>query len=1050
MKNITKQRLITIYMSLSIPGMAMAAAMFTPDSQPTGWLAKPVVTFFDVSTGNEAFYQLDYRKDTWAGNVLAKNINANARVQTTGPWDNLNPTLATAASFLNTANFSSGRKIATMGHAFRWANLSSTEQTAIGSEAVMNYIRGDRSNEEPKGLSLRFRESVLGDILHSSLYFWDHGNRQSLYVGSNDGMLHSFDANTGVENFAYIPSTLIPNLKKLAAKPYVHTHFVDGPINIANVDVSGTQKTILVGALGAGGEGLYALDISSPTATSEANVAAKVMWEITGNGSYSAMGHIYGTPLITRLASGKAVVITGNGYMNPGNGHAVLYIINAISGVLISAIDTGSGSSASPNGLSSPALYDKDGDARPDYAYAGDIDGNLWEFDLVGNSAKKVFTTSPTQAITTAPVVRTHPHGGRMVSFATGRILTSGDESDVSQHYVYGIWASAPVGNTKLVSQTLTTTTFGSQSVRTVSSNALDWTSGNDKGWKVALRPGERVVGEKPFYNNGRFYFLTTNPTVDLGENWLHELVFNTGGSPQAPIFDLNLDGVFDGSDLATNGHVPMAKYLGSGIFSQPLLVHADKITTTLYTFHPDLPVENGLPTEPVDPGISGGHFDFDIYYADASASINTPTGSGKTTTICARDKDIKKEYYKISSTCVSNFDADFAFLSDYSVSKQKCGGKKNKYIDITCNTYTSISPYADQKHEHEYDDTYDVTGVNMLNASLIDFNLINAIPSLTTKFKVLVMNQYLNPAAKISLGGKTYESVKTFGGLASQTDAGVLLSSLNTYTRENIKTLIYNLPLDAFSSKDWWGDGGAIRAGLMPTQTGCVNKVNADGTMANIIDTSKPGKSKGKIGPNGERFDGALTIQIIKATTPSSALELNHNGADGSPISERVKYGWRVKQADFNTFVLAEYTSFWHHPNKQCYGDADWVADPPEDFVSDATPETPAPGSADPKDGVFGAGLAITDVTTTVSGLTTTTTTTYSDGSEYVKVVTTNDDGSTTIYQLFRDGTEETVTVYTGDGGHAGFIDPSSGAPEEEKSTGDTGRQTWRDRIDG
>ncbi len=919
-----------------------------------------------------------------------------------------------------------------MGRAFRWASLTAEEQTPLGSEDILNYVRGDRSNDEPDGLSLRQRETILGDILHSTINYWDYGSSQSLYVGSNDGMLHAFDATTGIENFAYIPSMVIQNLDKLSHKPYVHSHYVDGPISMANIDDSGTQKTILVGGLGAGGAGLFALDVTSPTAASETGVANKVLWEITPTGAFSDLGHTYGTPILTRLG-GTAVVIIGNGYMNTGNGHAVLYIINAITGALVNAIDTGSGSPAYPNGLSSPTLYNKDGIGDPEYVYAGDIDGNLWKFDLGSNTSSLVLTTSPAQAITSAPVVERHRLGGQMIDFATGRILTSGDEADMSVHYVYGVWDGAPLGNTQLVTQTLTASTFGSGNVRTVTNNSIDWSSGHDKGWKVALAPGERVVGEKPFYNNGRFYFLSTNPTVGNGVNWLHELVFNTGGAPMVPIFDLSKDGNFNNDDLAANGAIPIAKFVGSGVFSQPLLVSGIGLSTTLYAYHPNLPVTDGVPTVPDDPGVSGGHFDFDIYYYKEGALVDTPTNDNLTKTVCADKDKAKEQYFEVSpNICKGNFPTDYDFLSAYSVSKQKCGGGK-RYIEATCSTYTSVGNFGNKKHVHEYDDKFDVTGVNMLNASVTQFNLANAIENSTTSFKILVMNQYLNPAAKLSVGGVSYESVKTYANLANETDAATLLSGLPVYTRATVGTLIYNLPLLAFKSQDWWGDGGAIRSGLIPTQTGCVNKVEADGSMTNSV-SSNAGKSKGRIGPNGERFNGALTIQIIKSTTPSSAIELN--GAD-------VTYGWRVKQADFGTFVLAEYTTFWHHPNKFCYGDDGWVQDPSEDFDADSKGDTPAAGSADPTDGVFGAGLAIVNVENTVEGLVSTSTTTYSDNSQYIIIETTNGDGSTTIYQLFRDGTSETVTI-NADGGAAGFIDPGTGSPEEQLSVGSTGRQTW------
>jgi hypothetical protein len=204
------------------------------------------------------------------------------------------------------------------------------------------------------------------------------------------------------------------------------------------------------------------------------------------------------------------------------------------------------------------------------------------------------------------------------------------------------------------------------------------------------------------------------------------------------------------------------------------------------------------------------------------------------------------------------------------------------------------------------------------------------------------------------------------------------------------------------------------------------VNKVETDGEQ------DPPGK-------NGERFNGSFTIQLIKSTTPANALELN--GPD-------VRYGWRVKAGVFKQYVLAEYTAFWHHPNGACYHDDDWIPDPPEDFDGAGKSETPAPGSADPKGGTFGIGFAIIDQEVVVSngGLTTTTTITYNDGSTHIRTETQNDDGSTTIHQIFRDGTEETVTITEGRGGDAGFIDPNTGSPIEGGE--DEGRQSWRDII--
>ncbi len=1040
MQNMTRQILLYGGVLLLLTNSALAGDKFTPDSQPSGWISVPDVSFFDVSSGTETFYQLGYFKDTWSGNVHALDINSTARIQTTGPWDELDPTLAAAAPLLDAKDYNTDRKIATFGHPFRWASLTSDQQKKLGKEAMVNYIRGDRSNEEPDGESYREREFVLGDILHSNIVWWDHGASKSLYVGSNDGMLHAFDAATGAENFAYIPSMLIPTLKELAKKPYIHRHFVDGPISIANVDISGTQKTILVGGLGAGLTGLYALDITTPTAADESAVASKALWEIlsTVDPFKDNVGHIYGTPRFARLSDGTAAVIFSNGYISR-KGNAILYVVNANTGALIKSFDTGTADGKKPNGLSSPALYDVDGDAVPEYAYAGDMDGQMWKFDLVNDTSTVVWTTSPLQPITTAPIVRPHPLGGQMVAFATGRLLTTGDPLDVSVHYAYGIWDGAPVTNVQLVTQTFTDTDFEDQPVRTVTSNIPNWTAGNHKGWKIALQPGERVVGEEPIYNNGRYYFLSTNPTVEGGENWINELVLNTGGSPLGPIFDLNEDGLFNASDLADNGGIPVAKYLGSGIFSQPRLVVGEGLTTTLYAFHPDLPIIDGVPTDPDDPGVSTGHFDFDIFYygPDSTTTEPVPTELTDTTTICKKTNDVAKRLDSIDNLCKDDpVIADgYIYLTDYvtgSICKDDNDLNKVEYWQtLTCNTVDYVeftsADYKKIKHVHEYDDKYNVTGVNMLNASDSAFNLINALPNGAKQFKILVMNQYLNPAVHLSVGGADYESVQTYGNLATQTNPETLLAGLPIYTRDTIGTFIYNLPVTAFKNKDWWGDGLGVRAGLIPTQTGCVNSVNAEGVQ------DQPGKQ-------GERFNGSFAIQLIRHDTPAEALEFN--GPD-------VTYGWRVKMGVFTDWVLAEYLSFWHHPNKYCYDELDWIQDPVGDPDAGGSSD-PVVGSTDPNGGVFLPGDIIVSEETTVSedGTVRTTVTTYVNGETYTKTTTLNVDGTTTIHQIFRDGTEETVHSYTGRGGKAGFIDPNTGSPEEEREVENTGRQSWLDLV--
>ncbi len=196
---------------------------------------------------------------------------------------------------------------------------------------------------------------------------------------------------------------------------------------------------------------------------------------------------------------------------------------------------------------------------------------------------------------------------------------------------------------------------------------------------------------------------------------------------------------------------------------------------------------------------------------------------------------------------------------------------------------------------------------------------------------------------------------------------------------------------------------------------------------------TSTPSSS------TGARHNGALTFQIIAANTPNSALELNVPG--------RPEYGWRVKSAEFSKYVLAEYNTYWHHPNGKCYGDVGWTKAPGPDTGS-STASAKASGSTDPKIGDLGAGAGtVVDTTTTVVDNVTTTIITYSSGLTAKIVRTTNvDTGAVTIQ------TWDTNTSQTGEATTTQIIAETKGAV---KSGGDergmqarTGRISWRELV--
>jgi PilC-like protein with beta-propeller domain len=1015
-----------------VAGAANGAPPFVPDEQPYGTIAPLALTGFNLSAGDKKAFQSWFDPFTWDGDLVAYPVDATGHTDKDSKfWSTREIFNAKQACYATSPGsltyYDTGRRIVTRNGttnvAFRLASLSAAQQTAIGDANTLNFLRGDRSKEKyqvvlagdgaieqecgvksPGTGTYRARGSILGDIMHArpvhvgappadyifdSYQVFKNSNVKRdgrVYVGANDGMVHAFRVDNGEEEWAYIPSMLVSNLKLLSVDPYTHKFFIDGGLTGGDVNFgtsgSPSWRTVLVGGLGAGGKGLFALDVTSPDAANEAAAAAKVLWEITpASSGFADLGDTYGDPVIVRLSTGQWAAIVGNGYNNLGNGHAVLYIIDITTGALIRALDTGSGGPAvtNPNGLSSPVAIDTNFDGKVDRVYAGDIDGNLWKFDISNVSAAAwTAPTTPVFAsglpITGAPDVAGHPISGLMVYFTTGRLFTAADATNATvQNYAYGIWDGAPVANNTILEQTLTNKTYGDgQGVRVSSGLPVNWNDGSNvslrplhKGWRTALKPGERVLGTG-FVRDARYHFTSVNPTIDNepnpdGENWLHELDFLTGGVGEKLIFDLNSSGTLEDADrVAESGTpvqgptgIPVAVYEGAGLLSQPILaIISSSLSTTMFNSNTfTSPGESrSVQTFFADPGVSGGHFDVDIYY----------DGTG--------------------------------------VSK---------------------------KHTHEYDDIFNVTGVNFLNASEPLFNVSNAIPGNGTKFKILVANQRLSPAVNFSFGGNPYVPLRSL----KQTEAGLTVASLPTFTRADVKSLKYNMPKDAFASKDW--GTGETRVGLVPTQTGCVK-----GTMP------------GTIGPAGEYRNGALVFQLIKDTTPDSAIQLSQAGDP--------RYGYRLKNANYSSYILAEWSTFWHHPNKACMGDAGWTQTPPQDTdPSSAKQTSPAAGSEDPPRDTFGSVIS----TTTGTG---TETTTDSKGKTVLYTVetttTTYSSGAQVIVKVYKDAggkvKDTVITVVPGQptAGGGGGPNQSLSAPntvtgyQQTRNSGKLGRVTWRE----
>ncbi|PAU66310.1 hypothetical protein BZL41_02270 [Pseudomonas sp. PIC25] len=525
---------------------------------------------------------------------------------------------------------------------FQWSNLSDQQKAVLNNspagiadgegEKRLDFIKGDRSEE---GKLFRTRKSLLGDIINSGpvvvagaqylAYLADaiegFGNggygqfqsaqndrRQQVYIGANDGMLHAFDAKTGTETFAFVPTAVINHLNQLTATEYNHRFYVDGSLVVRDVYFKGGWHTVLIGTLRAGGRSLFALDVTDPD-----NI--ELLWEFSDENpatldektKLSDLGYSFPVPAIARLHSGQWGVLMGNGYnsANSASGKAVLFVLDIETGKLISKLDA-QGRENENNGLSSIRAADNNGDGVADYAYAGDLQGNLWRFDLLGGhsetapfgrendgptaaskfavsfSGKPLYTAvaedGTAQSITALPSLVRHPsQKGYLVLVGTGRYMGDTDKSNKELQTIYGIWDTQTRGETANTTQSLsrkslqkqtievqTVSSFGqvSRTVRLVSDNPVDWFDSNGNiqkwGWYLDLKVdkgkplGERMVDEMAARGQVLF-FATRTPVEDpckAGlDGWTYGISPFTGGRTRFNVFDLDKSNSIDVSD---------------------------------------------------------------------------------------------------------------------------------------------------------------------------------------------------------------------------------------------------------------------------------------------------------------------------------------------------------------------------------------------------------------------------------------------------------------------------------------------------------------------
>jgi type IV pilus assembly protein PilY1 len=491
----------------------------------------------NLDTGTGAYvYRATYNSGGWSGDVQALLIDQNGAISSVPVWSAAAGLPAASARKIFSFNDSSTTRagIAFDPDAFS-TNLSADQQALLNADQYgiadghgadrMRYLRGDQSkeaNQAGTNYGWRIRSSLLGDVINSSPVYvgrpqagYSDANYKSfattyasrlpvVYVGGNDGMLHGYDASytidsagapqvtthSGTEIVGYVPASLYGKLSLLMSPNYSHRYFVDGSPVVADACVAdcaaaSAWKTILVGTLNAGGQGVFALDVTDPADSGGSSrfSASKVLWEFTDHDD-AELGYTFSRPIIRKLNDGKWYVIFGNGFNNTqadanasANGRAYLFLLpvggpgsgNAwvrdTNYYRIELKSPSEGVSATlplnpPNGLSSVAGVDRDLDGMADYVYAGDRNGNLWKIDLTAttpsgwkaafgtsDAPSPLFTTSDgaaspsPQPIATGIEVARHPNGGFLVMFGTGTWIDTTDPiGPFKTQSLYGIW----------------------------------------------------------------------------------------------------------------------------------------------------------------------------------------------------------------------------------------------------------------------------------------------------------------------------------------------------------------------------------------------------------------------------------------------------------------------------------------------------------------------------------------------------------------------------------------------------------------------------------
>jgi type IV pilus assembly protein PilY1 len=515
-------------------------------------------------------YQAQFKSGSWDGSIKGYEFNADGTIKMTNP-------LITNVPATRKLLIKSGTDLID----FNWTNLTSLSLSStfrvspeanddiakkrvswlLGSETDEFSITNSSSIFRSRTFSVvggTTERNVIGDIVNSSPAYVgafnyrynnlsDGGSEYAayvvkkqkkspvIYIGANDGMMHAFDAKTLTEKFAYVVTATIPKMVNLPALDYgknlnKHQYLVDGPVVTGDAYFKGAGETVkswhsvVIGTLGAGGKGIYALDVTNPD-------DPKLLWELTDT-DIPGLGYVMGKPFLVPLTNGRWGVILGNGVSSSNTPISQLLVID----LLEPKTQTITLSTSTGAGLSAPAvLTNAVGQAVT--VYAGDISGNLFKFDLKNSdpgtwTSSKMFVAKDAdnniQPITAAPTIGlNNPLGGKyMVYVGTGKYYDTGDNT-ASNSPRYSFYAIPDLGRVITRSDLLAKTISYNGGNRVVSKTNPDWAT--KVGWYLDFTDtnGEKVT-TKALLIQDKLVFPTLIPSSVSceygGSSWLMEV----------------------------------------------------------------------------------------------------------------------------------------------------------------------------------------------------------------------------------------------------------------------------------------------------------------------------------------------------------------------------------------------------------------------------------------------------------------------------------------------------------------------------------------------